>query len=250
MAEQANNLLTSIILIAESQRQTDHLEHYFRKLAQSHASMGLKNEHYHAWSVVMLCTMPDFCGAEYGRRHNDDLVATFGNPVHRVLTQLERNFEARVPDPGDLGPADRDLLERAEAAVEAAAASIEAARFREALNVGMGLARDANRYLDKQAPWRQIHEDKAGAGRTLYASLCVLAALDVVLYPFLPFSAQRLHELLGRTGRVEDEPWEAAWPLPGTALPKPVPLFTKLDDSVVEEMASKLGTSGEAASPS
>ncbi|MCI0888852.1 MAG: methionine--tRNA ligase, partial [Chloroflexi bacterium] len=113
------------------------------------------------------------------------------------------------------------------------------------------LARDANRYLDAQAPWHQVHEDMPAAGRTLYVALCALAALDVVLYPFLPFSAQRLHELLGRAGRVEDEPWQAVWPEPGTALPKPAPLFTKLDDAVAEEMTAKLGTSGgEAASPS
>ncbi len=188
----------------------------------------------------------DFSWAEYVRRNNDELVATFGNLVHRVLTQVERSFDGLVPDPGDLGPADRDLLAKAEAAVEAAAASIEAARFREALNAGMGLAREANRYLDAQAPWHQVHEDKPAAGRTLQVALCAIAALDVVLYPFLPFSAQRLHELLGRAGRVEDEPWQAAWPVPGTGLPKPTPLVTKLDDSVVEEMAGKLGTSGEA----
>ncbi len=190
----------------------------------------------------------DFSWSEYVRRNNDELVATFGNLVHRVLTQIERNFDGRVPDPGDLGPADRDLLGAAEAAVEAAAAAIEAVRLREALGAGMGLARDANRYLDAQAPWHQIHEDKPAAGRTLYAALCAIAALDVVLYPFLPFSAQRLHELLGRAGRVEDEPWQAVWPEPGTELPKPAPLFTKLDAAVVEEMTAKLGTPGATAS--
>ena len=69
-------------------------------------------------------------------------------------------------------------------------------------------------------------------------------SLDGFVELVLPFSAQRLHELLGRAGRVEDEPWQAAWPEPGTALPKPSPLFTKLDDAVVEEMTGKLGTSG------
>ena len=205
---------------------------------------------YHLAANMPETSDSDFSWAEYVRRNNDELVATFGNLVHRVLSLLERNFEGRVPDPGELGPADRDLLGRAEAAVEAAAASIEAVRLREALGAGMGLARDANRYLDAQAPWHQVREDMPAAGRTLYTALCALAALAVVLYPFLPFSAQRLHELLGRTGRVEDEPWQAVWPEPGTALPKPAPLFTKLDDAVVEEMAGKLGTSGAAAATS
>ncbi len=205
---------------------------------------------YHLAADMPETSDSDFSWAEYVRRNNDELVATFGNLVHRVLTLIERNFDGRVPDPGDLGPADRDLLAKSEAAVEAAAASIEAVRLREALGVGMRLARDANRYLDAQAPWHQVREDMPAAGRTLYTALCALAALDVVLYPFLPFSAQRLHELLGRAGRVEDEPWQAAWPEPAMALPKPYPLFTKLDDAVAKEMAAKLGTPGEAASPS
>ena len=188
----------------------------------------------------------DFSWTEYVRRNNDELVATFGNLVHRVLTQIERAFDGRVPDPGDLGPADRELLSKAEGALDAAAASLEATRFREALNVGMGLARDTNRYLDAQAPWHQIRDDKQAAGRSLYGALCAIAALEVVLYPFLPFSAQRLHELLGREGRVEDGTWSVEWPEPGTALPKPSPLFTKLDDSVVEEMTAKMGSSGQA----
>ena len=184
----------------------------------------------------------DFSWAEYVRRNNDELVATFGNLVHRVLTQVERGFDARVPDPGELEPADRELVDKAEAALATVAASLEAARFREALAGGMGLARETNRYLDAQAPWLRVKDDKRAAGRALYTAVYALAALEVALYPFLPFSTQRLRELLGRTGTVEDAPWQLERPEPGTPLPSPSPLFTKLDDSVVAEMVAKLGS--------
>ena len=183
----------------------------------------------------------DFTWSEYVRRNNDELVATFGNLVHRVLTQVYRNFDRSVPDPGDLGEADRELIDKAEAALGAVAESLEAVRLREALNTSMGLARDANRYLDAQAPWQQVKTDKAAAGRTLYTAMQALMALRVTLNPFLPFSTQRLHELLGRDGKVEDLGWRFETSEPGAPLPEPRPLFTKLDDSVADEMLAKLG---------
>ena len=182
----------------------------------------------------------DFTWSEYVRRNNDELVATFGNLVHRTLTQVAHNFEGRVPDPGELGEADADLAAKAESALESVAASIEAVRLREALHAAMGLARDANRYLDAQAPWRQIKSDKAAAGRSLHTAMRALTALRIALYPFLPFSAQRLHELLGLRGRVEDAGWRLDAPEPGTPLPAPAPLFAKLDDSLAEEMRAEL----------
>ena len=183
----------------------------------------------------------DFTWSEYVRRNNDELVATFGNLVHRVLTQVYRNFDKRVPEPGELDTADRELMGKAEVAMEAVSESLGAVRLREGLNASMALAREANRYLDAQAPWQQVKVDKAAAGRTLYTAMQALMALRVTLYPFLPFSTQRLHELLGREGRVQDVGWNFETSEPGALLPEPTPLFTKLDDSVAAEMLAQLG---------
>ncbi|MXW30057.1 MAG: methionine--tRNA ligase [Chloroflexi bacterium] len=183
----------------------------------------------------------DFTWSEYVRRNNDELVATFGNLVHRVLTQVYRNFDRCVPDPGNLGEADRELIGKAEATMGAVAESLEAVRLREALNTSMGLAREVNRYLDAQAPWQQVKTDRAAAGRTLYTAMQALMALRVTLNPFLPFSTQRLHELLGRDGEVAGVGWRFETSEPGAPLPEPRPLFTKLDDSVADEMLVKLG---------
>ncbi len=196
---------------------------------------------YHLAANLPETSDADFTWSEYVRRNNDELVATFGNLVHRVLTQVYRNFDKCVPDPGVLGEADRELIGKAEAALAGAAESLEAVRLREALNVSMGLARDANRYLDAQAPWQQVKTDKAAAGRTLYTAMQVLMALRVTMYPFLPFSAQSLHELLGLDGRIEDVGWCFETSTAGAPLPEPKPLFTKLDDSVADEMLAKLG---------
>jgi methionyl-tRNA synthetase len=196
---------------------------------------------YHLVANMPETSDADFTWAEYVRRNNDELVATFGNLVHRVLTQVYRNFDRRVPDPGELREADEALQRKADEALQAVAKSIESVRLREGLTQAMGLAREANRYLDAQAPWQQVKTDKAAAGRSLYVAVYVLAALKTVLCPFLPFSAQRLHKLLGREGSVEEVGWSIQAPSPGDEIPSPQALFAKLDYSVAEEMFAKLG---------
>ena len=183
----------------------------------------------------------DFSWAEYVRRNNDELVATFGNLVHRVLTIIQRSFDGRVPAPGCLEAADQEMLNRTDAAFASVDASLAACRFREALQGFMALAREANRYLDAQAPWRQVRDDPEGAAKTLHTTVNVISGLKVLGAPFLPFSSQRLHHLLGMQGGVEAGGWAVVAPQPGTHLPVPQPLFDKLDDSVATEQTAKLG---------
>ena len=196
---------------------------------------------YHLIANLPETSDADFTWSEYVRRNNDELVATFGNLAHRVLTQAYRNFDGRTPDPGELTDADEEMMAKCGVALGVVAQSIEAVRLREGLNGAMNLAREANRYLDAQAPWTLMKNDKASAGRSLYVAMAVLMALRVALHPYLPFSAQRLHELLGRSGKVEDVGWTLETPAPGAEIPPPQPLYTKLDDSVAEEMLARLG---------
>ena len=53
----------------------------------------------------------DLSDEEIIRRINDELVATWGNLVNRVLTLVHRHFEGRVPAPSDLEDADTALLD-------------------------------------------------------------------------------------------------------------------------------------------
>ena len=105
----------------------------------------------------------------------------------------------------------------------------------------MHLAQDANRYLEKTSPWEAIKKDKQAAANSLYVALCLISYLRTMLYPFLPFSSQRLHQLLGFEGNIEDDGWKPRVPEPGQKLLPPKPLFSKLDEKLVEEEASRLG---------
>ena len=183
----------------------------------------------------------DFSWREFVRRNNDELVATYGNLVHRVLTFTYRNFGECVPTPGELDDVDRSLLHEATTSFGAVGTSLSKCQFREAIGASMSLAQKANRYLEEKAPWKTIKQDRDACATALYVSLSVISSLRTLLYPFLPFSSQKLHTLLGFEGAIEEVPWTFQDLPVGQRLVSPSPLFVKLDESIVEEETTQLG---------
>lgn len=183
----------------------------------------------------------DFSWREFFRRNNDELVATYGNLAHRVLTFTVRHFDGKVPDPGVLRPRDEEMLARIDRTFLAVDAALGSARFRDALREAMSLAQEANRYLDEQAPWQAIKTDHAAAGRGLWVTLQAINGLKTVLEPFLPFSSAKLHALLGFGGKVADDGYAQREVPAGQQLGTPEPIFVKLDEVIVEQEVSRLG---------
>jgi methionyl-tRNA synthetase len=207
----------------------------------------------------------DFTWAEFVRRNNDELVATWGNLVNRTLTNVQRNFGS-VPQPGALAAGDEALIAEVEGGFAQVGTLIDEARFKAALTEVMRLAAQVNTYLSEQEPWKIIKSDRERAATVLYVALRCVDNLKVMLTPFLPFTCQRLHELLGYAGWLagplafreyteEDgsthrgltgdySAWVGRWEptsLPiGQALHKPEPLFKKLDEQIVEEELARL----------
>ena len=211
----------------------------------------------------------DFTWAEFVRRNNDELVATWGNLVNRTLTNVFRNFGA-VPQPGALTDADTALIATVDEGLASVGALLEGARFKAALGETMKLASQVNQYLSEQEPWKVIKIDRARAGPVLYTALRCVDTLKIMFTPFLPFSSQKLHELLGYEGFIagpllfreytEDNgishrvltgdytTWAGRWEpsaLPvGQVLRQPAPLFKKLDEAVVAEELARLEQAG------
>jgi methionyl-tRNA synthetase len=183
----------------------------------------------------------DFSWREFVRRNNDELVATYGNLVHRVLTFVYRNFDGKVPEPGKLDDISKSVIADSKTFLSEIGNHISKCDFRQAIMRAMLLAQETNRYLDGESPWLIIKENREDAARSLYVALSVITQLKTMFYPFLPFSSQKLHEYLGFEGRIEDCGWSWQELPPGQKLLPPQPLFTKLDDSLVEEETKKLG---------
>ena len=187
----------------------------------------------------------DFSWGEFVRRNNEELVATYGNLVNRVLSFTYRNFDGKVPSPGPEREQDRELLEAARSVMENVDGDLRDCHFKSAIGRAFTLAQRTNRYLDAQAPWQAIKTDRESAATTLYTSVRVLNCLKMALFPFLPFSSQRVHEFLGLDGNAEAGSWDFERLIGeiegGNPLRPPAPLYTKLDPQAVDEEIQRLG---------
>jgi len=183
----------------------------------------------------------DFSWREFFRRNNDELVATYGNLVHRVLTFAYRNFDGSVPTPGEFDSRSQALLDKARDTLNKMDGLLYRCHFREAIRSAMSLAQETNRYLDEKSPWKIINQDRQTSATALYVAISVLSCLRTALYPFLPFSSQKLHQFLGFKGNIEDDGWQLHFPPPEQKLLPPQPLFSKLDEKLVKKETGGLG---------
>ncbi len=208
----------------------------------------------------------DWDWSGFVHRNNDELVATWGNLVNRVLAFAFKHWDGKVPDPGELRPEDKEILSTVEAGFRSVGDQIGAVHLRAALAETMHLATEVNKYLDQVGPWFEIKRDKPAAARSIYTALRAIDSLKILFSPFLPFTSQRLHTFLGYTQPLfgvqfaEEQTdglgehnvlrynptgasgrWEPSNLQPGQALVNPKPLFRKLDESVVEEERTRLG---------
>jgi methionyl-tRNA synthetase len=211
----------------------------------------------------------DFTWAEFRRRNNDELVAGWGNLVNRSVSMAAKNVGA-VPTPGELTDADRALLATTSGAFAPIGDLLARNRQKAAAAEAMRVVGEANKYLSDQAPWK-LKEDPARRDTVLHTALQAISDCNALLTPFLPHSAQQVHELLGGTGvwsaapRIDEvtdlddgspypvitgdyDSQQAVWasrPLqPGIPLAPPTPVFTKLDESIIEEELRRLEEGG------
>jgi methionyl-tRNA synthetase len=212
----------------------------------------------------------EFTWNDFVRRNNDELVATWGNLVNRSLSFTNKNFDGKIPQPGLMTPADVQVLARIDVAFGPIGDLIAACKFKQALGEVMALAREMNKYLDETAPWFQIKADKARTGTTMYVALRAIDSLKVLFAPYLPFSSQQLHRMLGYQDNLSGQQivrefteatrkhaaliydgggvkaqWQPSQLPVGQALGAVAPLFEKLDEKVVEQERSKLGRKAE-----
>ena len=123
-------------------------------------------------------------------RNNNELVATWGNLANRVLWFCYKNWNGYVPnvDLNTLRAGDKELLAVIENGFNTVGAELEAVRLRSALGEAMKLATAVNVYLDVNAPWTAMKNDKDGAGKTVYTALKAIDSLKILFAPFLPFT--------------------------------------------------------------
>ena len=206
----------------------------------------------------------NFTWAEFVRRNNDELVATWGNLVQRSVSLAHKHFGS-VPAPSGLTDTDRAVLDASRAAFDSVGEAIAGSRLKLALNQAMALAGQVNGYISQSEPWKLAATDRDRAATVLHVALQAVADLTLLLAPFLPDSSAEARRLLGLRNDVVQFPevhlvgsgddrhrvirtpqgatgqWQQRLIEPGTPLAAPTHLFRKLDSSVVDEELERMG---------
>src|SRR6202161_2954632 len=203
----------------------------------------------------------DFTWSEFVRRNNDELVANWGNLVNRCVSFAARNI-GEIPPAGTPHPPPPAPPPPTTAGV---GGFLSHSRFKFGVNEAMRVIGEANKYFSEQAPWKLRESDPERMQTILHVTLQAVADAKTLLTPFLPRSSQAVNEMLGgapdwsgmpRIETVDEEGgpsypvitgpydssfrWESRPIAAGTKLVVPSPLFTKLDQSVVDEEIARL----------
>ena len=140
---------------------------------------------------------------EIARRINDELVATWGNLVNRVLSLAQSALGGVVPEVADRHSADTALLSAADDALREEADCIERVELRAGLRSAMEAASRVNAYLNSNEPWKLASADPDRAAAVLVTALEAMAGVRTGLAPYLPFSTAALDDLFGPVERWE-----------------------------------------------
>jgi len=172
---------------------------------------------------------------DFVAKNNDELVGTYGNFIHRVVTFTSKNF-GEIPKKGKLNDMDNEVLKKIEVTYKEVGDSLEHCHFKKGLRAAMNLAQFGNVYFDQNQPWVLVKNDKERCGTVLHMCLKLVQALAVFTAPYLPFSSDKIWKMLGNKTLLND--WDNALSElnEGYSLEKPTLLFKKLLlEDIVEE---------------
>lgn len=182
----------------------------------------------------------DFTWRDYQACNNNELVAIFGNFVNRAVVLTHKYFDGVIPAAGELTDYDRATIAEFKGVKETLSNNIEQFHFREALKDAMNLARIGNKYLADTEPWKLAKTDMKRVETIMNVSLQICANLAIAFEPFLPFTAEKLRAMLG----MDEVDWNKLGQLDiladGAKIEKPVLLFEKIEDSVIQAQLDKL----------
>lgn len=182
----------------------------------------------------------DFTWRDYQACNNNELVAIFGNFVNRAVVLTHKYLDGVIPAAGELTDYDRATIAEFKGVKETLSNNIEQFHFREALKDAMNLARIGNKYLADTEPWKLAKTDMKRVETIMNVSLQICANLAIAFEPFLPFTAEKLRAMLG----MAEVDWNKLGQLDiladGAKIEKPVLLFEKIEDSVIQAQLDKL----------
>ncbi|SJZ76578.1 methionine--tRNA ligase [Porphyromonas crevioricanis] len=189
----------------------------------------------------------DFTWSDFQARNNNELVSVLGNFVNRALVLTQKYYDGVVPAAGSLDDYDRETLAEVRRLKEEIEQRLDAFHLRDAQREAMNMARVGNKYLADTEPWKLIKTDPERVATIMYVAIQITANLRIAFAPFLPFSADKIGEMLAMP--IDRLDWDLLGRedlIPaGHCLGKAELLFEKIEDAVIEAQLQKLAATKE-----
>lgn len=190
----------------------------------------------------------EFTWADFQAKNNNELVATLGNFVNRVMVLTHKYFEGKVPQ-ADVLASESNVWPTIQGQYKKVTDAIEAYEFKNAQAEMINLARFGNQYLTKEEPWKTIKTNPVQAAQVLFDCLQIINHLSIIGQPFLPFTSQNIRKQLN----IAHQPaqWNAPYiQLPvGHTLNEPELLYTKIENTTILQQIDKLHASQPMTAP-
>ncbi len=185
----------------------------------------------------------DFGWKDFQNKINIELNNTLGNLANRVFAFSKKQFGGSVK-PVKLSEAGKAVLREADELCAQIEQGYREYQVRRNTRLIMDLARLGNKYFDESKPWQSVKDNQTAAEETIYFCTCLLRMISVVLYPIIPKSMMKLRAMLGLK---EIEHWnECRESCQDTlTLSETAPLFTKIEDEVIDRQLEKLYKAGQ-----
>ena len=183
----------------------------------------------------------DFTWKDFQARNNNELAAIYGNFINRVVVLTHKYYDGIVPQPNEFSEVDEQTLAELKAYPAVISSSIERYRFREAQGELMNVARLGNKYLADEEPWKMIKTHPERVKTQMYVALQIATALGVLSEPFLPFTANKMVNMLQTESINWDNVSKSSKLLkPGHKIGQGEILFAQIDDAEIQKQIDKL----------
>uniref|UniRef100_A0A0A9XCR8 Methionine--tRNA ligase, cytoplasmic n=1 Tax=Lygus hesperus TaxID=30085 RepID=A0A0A9XCR8_LYGHE len=194
----------------------------------------------------------NFSWADLATKNNTELLNNLGNFILRSLSFAEKFFEGKVP-PIVLGSEEKELIGHAAVELKAYIQALERGRLREGLKYILNISRYGNQYMQSTQPWvlvKGTDEQKERASSAIGLLCNVVCLVSSLLRPYMPQTVDTIAEQMNVDVSIFSimetfQPYLKT----GHKIGKPLPLFTKIEPSVVESLKQKYAGRQKSSTP-